>query len=703
MTLKLVVSLISIAAVLLSALPARAQQAEVRSYDVVVYGGTASAVVAAIAADRMGLSVALVSPDTHLGGLTSSGLGWTDSKNGYAIGGLAREFYHRIWKYYTNPAAWKRVTREEYARRVFAQPGTTVDDQRQVMWTFEPHVAERVFDQWLAETRVDVHRDEWLDRATGVDVADQRIQRIRTLSGRTYEARVFIDATYEGDLMAAAGVSYHVGRESNDTYGETLNGVQTRRAISHQFEYPVDPYVVEGDPSSGLLPRISPDPPGVDGEGDHRIQAYCFRVCLTTAKDNQVPFPKPEGYDPNQYALLARYLKGGWKGVFNKFDPAPNGKTDTNNHGAFSTDNIGMNYDYPEASYERRKEIIKEHEIYQKGWFYFLANDPSVPQDIQERMRKWGLAKDEFVDNGNWPHQLYIRESRRMIGPVVMTEPMLRALVPTPKSVGMGSYNMDSHNTQRYVNEQGHVRNEGDIQISPGGPYPISYDSLTPKKDECTNLLVPVCVSASHISYGSIRMEPVFMILGQSAATAAAMAIDEGIAVQDVPYDKLKERLLADGQVLEMERQPRPPKVVLEPEKLDGTVIDDSQAKKEGQWLESHAISGYVGHGYVHDDATGRGEKKIHFTASDLKPGKYEVRVAYSANGNRASNVPVTITSAGKNIHQGEINQKQKPPVEKIFVSLGKFDLSGEVTVTLSNEGVDGHVVADAVQFLPVK
>ncbi len=512
-----------------------------------------------------------------------------------------------------------------------------------------------------------------------------------------------MDTTYEGDLMAAAGISFHVGRESNDVYGETINGVQTARARSHQFEYPTDPYVVEGDPSSGLLPRISAEKPGPDGSGDDKIQAYCFRMCLTTAKDNQVKFPKPEGYDPKQYALLARYLKGGWKGVFNKFDPAPNFKTDTNNHGAFSTDNIGMNYDYPEASYERRKEIIKEHEIYQKGWLYFIANDPSIPKDIQERMNRWGLAKDEFVDNGNWPHQIYVREARRMVGPVVMCEPMLRALKPTPKSIGLGSYNMDSHNVQRYVTADGHVRNEGDIQISPGGAYPISYDSVTPKKDECTNLLVPVCVSSSHIAYGSIRMEPVFMILGQSAATAAAMAIDQDIAVQDVQYEELKERLLKDGQVLEMERKPSQPRQVIDPKKLDGVVIDDTQAEKQGAWPESSSIAGYVGTGYVHDENKGQGAKSIAFKASKLKAGKYDVRVAYSDNPNRATNVPVKITSQGKEVFSGTINQKKAPSIDKVFVSVGKFDLSGDAVVTLSNEGVDGYVVADAVVLVPVK
>jgi hypothetical protein len=372
------------------------------------------------------------------------------------------------------------------------------------------------------------------------------------LSGKTYRGRIFIDATYEGDLMAGAGVSYHVGREGNDVYGETLNGVQTRNATSHQFEKSVDPYIKPGEPASGLLPRIHAESPGKEGHGDHRIQAYNFRMCLTKVPENRVPFPKPDNYDPMQYELLARYLDKGWRAIFVKFDPAPNAKTDTNNHGAFSTDNIGMNYDYPQAGYERRQEILKEHEDYQKGLMWFLAYDPRVPADVREKVSLWGLAKDEFTDNGNWPHQIYVREARRMISDFVTTELHLRQIKPTPKPVGMGSYNMDSHNVQRYVDENGHARNEGDIQINPGGPYPISYDALVSKASECTNLLVAVCVSSSHIAYGSIRMEPVFMILGQSAATAAAFAIDENINVQDIDYSKLRARLLADNQVLEL-------------------------------------------------------------------------------------------------------------------------------------------------------
>lgn len=527
-----------------------AEEAEGETYDIVVYGGTSSGVTAAVQAARMGKTAAIVCPDKHLGGLSSGGLGWTDTGNKAVIGGLAREFYHRVWRHYQKPEAWKWQTRSEYGNRGQGTPA--IDGPQRTMWIFEPHAAEQVFEDLIREHKIPVYRDEWLDRESGVKKEGSRITSITTLSGKTFGAKAFLDATYEGDLMAAAGVSYHVGREASIVHGEEWAGVQKgARHHGHYFKKPVDPYVKPGDPSSGLLPRISPEPPGENGRGDHRIQAYCFRVCLTRVPENRLPFPKPAGYDAKQYELLLRVLATGWREVFRKFDPIPNAKTDTNNHGPFSTDNIGMNYDYPEASYERRREIIAEHELYQKGLMYFMANDPRMPEDVRSQMAEWGLAKDEFTDNGNWPHQIYVRESRRMIGEYVMTEHDCLVKKETPGSVGMGSYAMDSHNVQRYVTKEGTVQNEGDIGVKPPQPYQIAYEALTPKKTECTNLLVPVCLSSSHIAYGSIRMEPVFMILGQSAATAAVMAIDEGITMQDVDYGKLREQLLADGQVLE--------------------------------------------------------------------------------------------------------------------------------------------------------
>lgn len=524
-----------------------------RKADVVVYGCTSGAMTAAIQVKKMGKSVVVVCPEKHLGGLTAGGLGWTDSGNKAVIGGLSREFYHRVWQHYDKPDAWKWQKREQYGNK--GQGTEALDSNARTMWIFEPHVAEQVYEAWIREAGIPVVRDSWLDRKNGVKKKGGRIASITMLDGKTYEGRMFLDATYEGDLMAAAGVDYHVGRESTATYGEKWNGVQTG-VLHHRHHFgavakPISPYVVPGDPSSGVLPRISTAPPGEYGQGDKKVQAYCFRMCLTRVTENRVAFPKPEGYDPKQYELLVRIFEAGWRETFDKFDPIPNFKTDTNNHGPFSTDNIGMNWDYPEATYERRREIWREHEQYQKGWLYFIANDPRVPADVRVKMAEWGLAKDEFTDNGNWPHQMYIREARRMVGKYVMTENELTKKQATPEPVGMGSYGIDSHNIQRYITPEGYVQNEGDIGVSTNGPYQISYGSLVPKKGQVGNLLVPVCLSSSHIAYGSIRMEPVFMILGQSAATAAVMAIDGKMDVQDVPYEKLRARLLADGQVLE--------------------------------------------------------------------------------------------------------------------------------------------------------
>ena len=428
------------------------------------------------------------------------------------------------------------------------------------MWIFEPHVAEAVFEKYIAENNIKVLRDAWLDRENGVQKSGTRITAISTLSGDRIEGKVFIDATYEGDLMAAAGVSFAVGREANSVYQESINGVQKDlRQHDHFFTADISPYKIKGDKTSGLLPRISSDPIAPNGTGDKKIQAYCFRMCLTNAPENRIPFPKPEGYDPTQYELLIRLFESGWRDQFGKFDPAPNRKTDTNNHGPFSTDNIGFNYDYPEANYERRKEIIAEHETYQKGLMYFMANDDRVPEEVRKAMSKWGLPKDEFTDNGNWSRQLYIREARRMVGEHVMTENDCLSKTGLKDSIGLGSYAMDSHHTQRYITAAGFVQNEGDAGGSIKQAYPISYRAIVPKRDQITNLLVPVALSASHIAYGSIRMEPVFMILGQSAATAGSIAIDQSIDVQAVDYTRdLQPALLQSGQVLEVKRKSKP-------------------------------------------------------------------------------------------------------------------------------------------------
>jgi hypothetical protein len=473
----------------------------------------------------------------------------------------------------------------------------------------------------------------------------------------------------------------------------------------HHFgvlDKPISPYKVPGDPDSGVLPRISTEDPGKYGSGDNKVQAYCFRMCLTNFAENRVPFPKPEGYDPEQYELLLRILDAGWREGFRKFDPIPNYKTDTNNHGPFSTDNIGYNYDYPEASYERRKEIIKEHEVYQKGLMYFLANDPRVPDDVRKKFNQWGLAKDEFTDNGNWPHQIYVREARRMIGDYVMTENELLKKRPTPEPIGMGSYTMDSHNVQRYITPEGYVQNEGDIGVSTRGPYSIALGSVLPKKEECTNLVVPVCVSSSHIAFGSIRMEPVFMILGQSAATVGVMAIDNESAVQDVPYEKLRERLLKDGQILEGDFIPLgSAKFSVKADTLEGIVVDDLQAKTNGHWTPSHSTGPWVGRSYIHDGNNNQGKMSVEYRVELPESGEYEVRVSYSPHSNRATNALVIVESADGR-KEVRINQTKKPPIDDLFVSVGtyKFSKDNPAKVTISNAGADNYVIADAVQWV---
>ena len=519
------------------------------SADVIIYGGTSAAVTAAVQTVRMGKTVIMVSPDTHLGGLTAGGLGWTDTGNKEVIGGLSREFYQRVYQAYQQPEAWRWEEKSAYGNTGQGTPA--IDGANRTMWIFEPHVAEQVFEDFVAENDIELHRDEWLDRENGVVTEDGRIVSLTTLSGKVFRGKIFIDATYEGDLMAAAGVSYHVGREATSRYNEEWNGIQTGVLHhAHYFKNNISPYMIAGDSTSGLLPLVSAEDPGEHGAGDDKIQAYCFRMCLSNHPDNRVAFPRPDGYDSTQYELLARVFDSGWRDTFNKFDAIPNRKTDTNNHGPVSTDNIGMNYDYPEASYERRKEIIQQHKTYQKGLMYFIANDLRVPAEVREEMSRWGLAKDEFTDNDHWPHQIYVREARRMMGDYVMTENDILDKRETPRSVGMGSYTMDSHNVQRYVKPDGYVQNEGDIGAKVPEPYEISYGALVPKQEECINLLVPVCASSSHIAFGSIRMEPVFMILGQSAATAAVQAIENDVAVQEVDYETLKQRLLKDGQRL---------------------------------------------------------------------------------------------------------------------------------------------------------
>jgi hypothetical protein len=672
-------------------------------HDVVIYGGTCAAITSAVQVKKMGRSVIIVSPDKHLGGLSSGGLGFTDTGNKAVIGGLARDFYHRIYLHYQKPESWVQQKQSEYGNKGQGTPA--MDGDSRTMWIFEPHAAEQVFEDYVKEFGLEIVRDEWLDRANGVKKEGGEIVAITTLSGKTYAGKMFIDATYEGDLMAAAGVDYHVGREANSVYGEEHNGVQVG-VLHHRHHFgavkePISPYKVPGDPKSGVLPRVSSADPGKVGEGDKRVQAYCFRSCYTTDPGNRIPFPKPEGYDASQYELLLRVLNTGWGEFFEKFDPIPNHKTDTNNHGPFSFDNIGMNYDYPEASYGRRREIIAEHRTYQQGLLWFVANDPRVPKKVQEELRTWGLPKDEFTDNGNWSHQLYIREARRMTGQYVMTENELRKKKPTPESVGMGSYTIDSHNVQRHITVEGYVQNEGDIGVGTNGPYEIAYGSLIPKEGQVSNLLVPVAMSASHIAYGSIRMEPVFMILGQSAATAAVLALNDGVAVQKLPYAKLRVQLLKDGQILEYSG----PKTTrgVDPKSLKGVVLDDTDAKLTGEWKESGAAKSFIGDGYSHDANARDGKASARFEAKLPKAGKYRVMLASTPNNNRASNAPVEIHHAG-GVQRLKLDLRTPKSADGVFwLDLGEYDFNGEASVIITNEGTDGYVVIDGIRWLAVE
>ena len=672
------------------------------TYDVVVYGGTSAGVIAAVQAKKMGKSVLIVGPDVHLGGLSSGGLGYTDTGNKAVIGGLARNFYHRVWAEYQKDSTWAWQRPEAFGNK--GQGTVAMDKAERTMWIFEPSVAEKVFEDYVKEFGLTVLRDEWLDRAKGVRLTDGRIAEITMLSGKKFAGKMFIDATYEGDLLAAAGVSYHVGREANSVYGEEWNGNQV--GILHHGHHfgavkqPVSAYKIPGDPSSGLLPRISAEPPGVRGEGDKRVQAYCYRWCATDHPDNRLPFPKPANYDASQYELLVRVLDAGWRQTFHKFDLLPNRKTDTNNHGPFSFDNIGMNYDYPEASYERRKEILAEHRTYQQGLLWFLANDPRVPSEVRQEANRWGLPKDEFKDNGHWPHQIYVREARRMVGAFVMTENELTKKKPTPDSVGMGSYTIDSHNVRRYVTPEGHVQNEGDIGV-PISPYSIAYGALVPKRGEIANLFAPVACSATHIAYGSIRMEPVFMILGQSAATAAVLAIDGNLAVQDVPYAALRARLLEDGQVLEHESSKVKPKghgPARPAATLPGVTVDDDEAVLTGDWKQSSANSGFVGSGYRHDDKGATGPVSATFVGRLPAAGNYAVSLTVVPNANRSRDALVRIEHAdGVAEFRADLTGQG---ASNGLLTLGTYRFpAGPAKVTVSNAGAKGYVLIDAANW----
>ncbi|PRD47448.1 FAD-dependent oxidoreductase [Sphingobacterium haloxyli] len=642
-------------------------QSQTKEYDLCIYGGTSAGVVAAYTASKAGKSVILVDPGQMLGGLTSGGLGQTDIGNKYVVRGLALDFYRKIGKHYGG----------------FEQ------------WIFEPKVAEGLFKQYMENCKAEMHHGQLLldVEKSGTEITLVRFQPVDgpEKPAMAVKAKVYMDCTYEGDLFAAAGVSYHVGREANSVYGETINGVQLMKG--HQFPDGVDPYVERGNPASGLLWGIRDGKLQPDGTGDKKVQAYNFRIALTNVPENRIPITEPDNYNPSRYELLRRQKEiQPWKALADVFiwSLMPNGKTDINNRNGFSTDMIGENWDYPEADYKRRQEIIKAHEDYTKGLLYFVGNDSSVPEFIRKQMKEWGYPKDEYVDNGHWSPQLYIREARRMVGELVMTQHHCQGREVVDDEVGWAAYTMDSHNCDRLV-VNGMVKNEGNVEVGGFPPFPISYRSIVPKWEEVTNLLVPVCLSASHIAFGSIRMEPVFMVLAQSAAVAACLAIDERIPVQQVDVNSIKAELAtnpkADG---------RQPDILI-------SSTDRDAVHFTGTWNQS-IRKGY-GSTYVEANSED-GVSTARFVASDLKPGCYNVYTYFPKTAESASQFRYTLARGGqvleKTLDLSEIEIKGQ--TSSTWVSLGELHVSAvgnETFVELSTKGADGIVAANAVLFVP--
>jgi hypothetical protein len=656
---------------LLCAITMRAQQ----SYDICVYGGTSGGVIAAYTAKKMGKSVLLIEPGKHLGGMSSGGLGYTDIGNKYAVTGLGLDFYRRVGKHYGQFESW----------------------------IFEPHVAEDVFNQYISEAKVPVlyqHRIIAAVKDKGIIKEIKLEHSSDPKKTQIIRAAVFIDCSYEGDLMARAGVSYMVGRESSAVYNESYNGVQVQPPATpqHGNQVPdgVDPYKTPGQPSSGLLWGISDAKLAPIGSGDKHVQAYNFRICLSNDPANRIPITEPADYDPARYELLPRYIaklttQTDIREIL-KFDLMPNHKTDINNGGGFSTDMIGCNWDYPDGDYATREKIQREHELYNKGLLYFIGHDPRIPDSIRLFMLDWGYPKDEYADNGNWSPQMYIREARRMKGVYVMTQANCERKEIVTDGIGMAAYGMDSHNTQRLV-INGMVKNEGDVERGGAGPYPIAYRALTPKPEECTNLLVPVCLSASHIGYGSIRMEPVFMVLGQSAAIAATYAVNNRSTVQQVDVKKLQAFLAADPLVNGSE-----PEILIDND-------DSAHVSVSGKW--SLKKGGTYGHSAYYS-AVNDQPKSIRFTPDLKKAGSYDVYTYVLPKLNNIS--PATsITLFDGRQEKEVIIRKEKIIVNGQtsgeWVHLGKMDLRAgkQAGITISNKGAGGVVVADAVLLVPAK
>jgi lysophospholipase L1-like esterase len=654
--------------------------------DICIYGGTSGGVIAAVQAARMGKSVILVSPTKHVGGLTTSGLGWTDLGSESILGGLSREFYHRLYVHYQKTNAWNWQSAASFSN--VGQNGPAFNHTTKLASVFEPRIAEAVFKQMLAEWSVPVVYG-LLDLTNGVTMQGQRLAAIHMEDGSEYRAKMFIDASYEGDLLAKAGVTYTIGREANATYGEVRNGIQSAQSLKNQLPNGIDPYVIPGNPASGLLPGVNASAGGVDGAADNKLQAYCYRMVLTDVAANRVMVAQPEGYNEADYELLFRAIAAGQTSQFYKYSLMPNRKTDSNNASGLSTDFIGGNYgpdwNWAEASHARREQSAREHEKWQRGLIWTLQNHLSVPSSIRNAHANWGLPADEFTDNDHWPYQIYVREARRMVSDYVMTEANCLLTEVVPDSVGLAAYTMDSHNTQRHV-RNGMVKNEGDVQHPTAGPYPIAYRSIIPRVGECENLLVPWCLSASHIAFGSIRMEPVFMILGQSAATAAALAIDAEVSVQELNYATLAAVFKVDGQKLSAGTA------------AVGDIIIDNPAATAlpaGAWLASSATAGFYGSDYLHDNNTNKGTKSVRYTPTLPAAGNYQVFLRWAQHANRSTTVPVRINYQGGNFVTN-VNQR---------INGGAWNLLGSFPFTAGTNGnllietgtaTDGYVIADA-------
>ena len=642
---------------------------EVKEVDICVYGGTSAGVIAAYTAAKAGKSVLLIEPGRNLGGMSSGGLGFTDIGNKYVVQGLALDFYRRLGAHYG----------------------------RLEQWIFEPSAAEAKFNEYITESAIEVWYENRIVKARkdGVDIAEIELENSAAPSRKTnrkVKAKVFIDCSYEGDLMARAGVSYFVGREANSLYNETYNGVQLMDR--HQIPAGIDPYIIPGDSTSGLIYGINPEPILPNGTGDRKVQAYCFRTCLTDDPDNMVPITEPDNYDPSRYELLKRIkAKYPWKHYTDAFiwSMMPNRKTDINHMGGFSMDMIGENWDYPDADYKERERIVKMHEDFTKGLLYFVGNDPSVPEAIREQMRKWGYPKDEYINNNHWSPQLYVREARRMVGEVVMTQHYCQGREVAAEPIAWAAYTMDSHNCDRHV-VNGMAKNEGNVEIGGFGPYPIGYRAITPKPSEAGNLLVPVCLSASHIAYGSIRMEPVFMVLAQSAAIAACISIDEGKKVQEIDGTKILAELrsnpLADGSI---------PEIIVDND-------NNAQVTLAGDWKKQEWKA--YGTDFLVSDNTKK-MLSIRYVPEIKFAMEYDVYTYFPKIDNATSRTAVILYDGVKKhdivIKSDEVVVVGQTSGEWAHLGRYMFPEGKDTYIEISNKGADGIVVADAVLLKPVK